>query len=754
MLHTSTALPGSRAVVGTLALLAASVALANQQSVRLADTVVTAAGFEQKVTDAPASISVISQEDLQRNRYSNLAQALDGVEGVDIRQGTGKTGGLNISLRGMPSEYTLILIDGRRQNPGGDVTPNGFGDTNTSFMPPMSAIERIEVIRGPMSTLYGSDAIGGVVNIITKKVSNEWGATASIDHVFQEDSDYGESSRINLYTSGPLVEDLVGLTLRGSFYDREASDLTFSDGSNVSKRGASPVEGENFTVGTRLNFTPGDQHSFFVDFERGVQTYNNDDCQLGTLDGRAGGNAIAGCTTLDPDNISGYKDELKFERNQVVLGHEARLGFGQWSNTLTRNVTETLGRTIPGDGVGTPYDEYPSIIVGNDRELKSTDLIFDTKLVAPVGDSHITTVGAQWWDIKTEDGIAPETFDRQIWALFAENEWRMRDDLALTLGGRYEDHDAFGGHFSPRAYLVWNTTDNWTLKGGVSRGYKTPSVNALHGGVNGLSNQGQVATVGNPDLDPEISTNTEFGIYYDNLANFNANLTVFHNKFKDKIQSTSRYNCNYNGEGDEPEQSPPPADCYNLVGFDDQGSVGWDVNVDEAVTQGVEVSGKWQFAPAWSIRAHYTYTDSEQKSGENKGAPLTNTPEHLVTARLTWDATAQASVWLQGEYRSERERFLQNYEKLSGANKQLLDAAGDLKAYEVFSLGGTFRATENLSFNAAIYNLLDKDFTKGTSYTLANGNPAWVSDYIQTGRSVDGTLEEGRRLWVSATYDF
>lgn len=129
MLHTSTALPGSRAVVGTLALLAASVALANQQSVRLADTVVTAAGFEQKVTDAPASISVISQEDLRQNRYTNLAQALDGVEGVDIRQGTGKTGGLNISLRGMPSEYTLILIDGRRQNPAGNVTPNGFGET-------------------------------------------------------------------------------------------------------------------------------------------------------------------------------------------------------------------------------------------------------------------------------------------------------------------------------------------------------------------------------------------------------------------------------------------------------------------------------------------------------------------------------------------------------------------------------------------------------------------------------------------------
>src|SRR5690606_15164604 len=160
-------LPFARTALAT-ALLGCSLASFAQDALVLGDTVVSAAGYEQKITDAPASISVVSGEELQKKRYSNLAQALEDVEGIDVRQGTGKTGGLNISIRGLPSDYTLILIDGRRQNTAGNVTPNGFNETSTSFMPPLSAIERIEVIRGPMSTLYGSDAMGGVVNIITK----------------------------------------------------------------------------------------------------------------------------------------------------------------------------------------------------------------------------------------------------------------------------------------------------------------------------------------------------------------------------------------------------------------------------------------------------------------------------------------------------------------------------------------------------------------------------------------------------------
>src|SRR5690554_4987169 len=363
MSHTPTALPGSRAFVGTLALLATSVALANQESVRLADTVVTAAGYEQKITDAPASISVISQEDLQRNRYSNLAQALDGVEGVDIRQGTGKTGGLNISLRGMPSEYTLILIDGRRQNPGGDVTPNGFGDTNTSFMPPLSSIERIEVVRGPMSTLYGSDAIGGVINIITRKVSKEWGGSLSNSMTLQENAQYGDDRKTDLYVSGPLVEDRVGLVLRGSIFNREETAPTYStklalpavdingdpnpafweDSGSFGDKKA--VAAQTWNIGSTLTLTPTADHDFSLDVDIAKQRYDNAEGQAGTLDGTGSLWLAANSGIVQPR--VGYREEQRVEREQFSISHTGRWSFGTTETSLSHLAGSNLGRSLP-----------------------------------------------------------------------------------------------------------------------------------------------------------------------------------------------------------------------------------------------------------------------------------------------------------------------------------------------------------------------------------------------------------------------
>ena len=722
----------------------ASVAAATE-AVDLDAVVVTAAGYEQKLVDAPASISVISQADLRQRRYSNLAQALADVEGIDINQGTGKTGGLNISIRGMPSAYTLVLIDGRRQNNSGDITPNGFGETSNSFMPPMSAIERIEVIRGPMSTLYGSDAMGGVVNIITRKVAQTWGASVGINHTLQEHGDYGHTRGMNVYANGPLARDLLGLAVRGSWFDRGPSELEFADGSNVSRRGAAATEGRNYNLGTRLTFTPHQDHELSLDLERGRQTYNNDDCQLGTLDGWSG-NAVAGCTSPSVQ-AAGYAQELRFNRDQVVLAHRARLGQAVLDSSLTHKATETVGRTVPGR-IGTTWTGFPGIVGGAPRTLESTDLVFDTRLVMPLAQAHTFSVGAQWLDAEVVDGLATEEFSKKSWSLFAEDEWRLRENLGLTFGGRYEDHEAFGGHFSPRAYLVWNASGNWTVKGGVSEGYRVPTVNQLHDGINGASGQGTIITIGSPDLKPETSTNAEIGVYFDNLAGFNANLTVFRTDYDDMISGgTPIPNC-------WSATRPGLPGCMDLGNGFTQDSFAQSINIDRAQSRGAELAARWQFHDSWSVSGNYTWTDTEQKSGIDAGAPVTNQARHIANAKLDWEPSERFNFFLRGEYYGDRDRFTNLFDNLSAANQAIVNGLGPLKAYHQFHLGGSYRASDHLTFNATVYNLLDKDFLEGSHYTTHTGATAWGSHYAQIGAGTVGTIQEGRRLWLSVNVDF
>ncbi|WP_339934939.1 TonB-dependent receptor domain-containing protein [Vreelandella glaciei] len=704
-----------RTLTSAIALATLSTGAHAQEATQLNKIVVSASGFEQALVDAPASISVITREELERTRVTSIADALRDVEGVDVGGQVGKTGGSNISIRGMPSDYTLILIDGRRQNAAGSVTPNGFGETSTSFFPPVSSIERIEVIRGPMSTLYGSDAMGGVINIITRRVGREWTGSVGIENTFNQDRDFGDRREINLYTSGPLIEDTVGVQLRGRFYERDASELVYSDENGdpieVSQRGPSPVESDIYNLGGKLTWTPNGDNDLWVDGEINRQRYNNDECQLGTLDGRT-----RSCDP-EPGEAFGYSNELRFEREQVAIGHTGRFASGTLESSLMRNTTETKGRTIPGT-IGEAYDGFPGIVGGDPRELETTNTVLDSKFIMPLG-NHMTTVGMQWWDAELDDGLAGETFEQTTWSLFAEDEWLLQENLALTLGGRYDHHDAFGSQFSPRGYLVWNTTPEWTLKGGISRGYKTPTLNALHDGINGVTGQGTVLTIGNPDLEPETSTSSEVGAHYDNQQGFTVSATLFYNQFDDKIAS---------GNDILIENDPLIPD----------GLYGQDVNIDEAITQGVELATGYQFNPDWRLSANYTYTDSEQQSGENKGDPLTDTPEHAINATLRWQTTAKLDTWLSAEYRSERYR---NREGVRGAPS--FDDLGDFKAYSLFHLGGSYAVTNQLNLSATIYNLFDKDFVDYRAY----GNGTSFGN-------VYANSEEGRRLWLSARYEF
>ena len=689
------------------ALCSAYTAAAQTEPATLREVVVSASGFEQELKQAPASITVIKREELASKRSSSLAEALADAEGVDVGNTAGKTGGLNISLRGMPSDYTLVLVDGRRQNAAGDVTPNGFGETSTSFLPPVSAIERIEVIRGPMSTLYGSDAMGGVINIITRKVGNEWVGSASVNGTLQSESKRGDNYGANVYLSGPIKKDMLGLTVRASTFHREASALApTGDAGNtvISTRGPSPVKSDIHNLGTRITLLPNKGHELYLDLDTSRQTYDNRKGQLGTL------------------GVQGYMPEMRFNRDQAVLAYNAQIGGGRLETAITRNTTETLGRTVPN---GTPGK-----LPGSERALEATNTIYDAKYITALGERHLASFGGQFWDAKMVDGVAPAPYTHKQWALFGEDEWQILPSTMLTLGARYDHHNRFGGNFSPRAYAVWNATDQWIVKGGVSKGFKTPRLDQLANGITGFTAQGTRPTIGTPTLKPETSTSFELGSLYDNKRGSTFGGTLFFNKFKDKIAAgPGLLNCSWAAQPNRPG-------CVSYGNWPSVDTYGQTVNVDRAETKGFELSSKFPLGTALSASANYTFTRSVQKSGVGAGNPLYNTPKHMLNAKLDWKVTPQLSAWTRAEYRSDRYRD----DAVARA------AVGDYRAYTQLHIGGSYRVNKQLSINAAIYNLFDKDFLRYASYNNATGTKTYTNLYNNT--------QEGRRLWISASVEF
>jgi outer membrane receptor for ferrienterochelin and colicins len=671
---------------------------------------VTAGGFEQLVMNAPASVSILGREELATGRLANLAEALQTIEGIDTGLDVGKTGGMTISLRGMPADYTLVLIDGRRQNSAGNVTPNGFGETATGFIPPPGAIERIEVVRGPMSTLYGSDAMGGVVNIITRSISSRWSGDVTIDGTMQGNRDYGDTGQGNMYASGPLLSNRVGLSLRGGLTRRQAAGLRYRDVDgeriDVTGFGLSPTRSDTRRLGGRLTVIPHEKHEIHVDIDNSRQVYDNRANQLGAT-------GIQG----------GYAEELEFGRRQAVFAHSIQLSSGLIDYSVMHNATETSGRTIP---IGTPGK-----IAGAPRTLDASNTIVDGKYITPVG-RHILSIGGQWWNAEMTDAVAPNPYSHRQAALFAENEWQMDTRLALTLGLRYDNHSVFGGNTSPRAYLVYEPVRRLTLKGGISRGFKTPRLDQIAEGITGFGRQGTLPLIGSPGLKPEKSTNTEMSANWSG-AWLNAGITFFNNEFREKIAAgPGLENCGFSLSPDRPG-------CVDYGHWPDVDLFGQSINVDRAYTRGIESSVRLALGKRWSLQNNYTFTRSRQLSGEQEGQPLVNTPTHMYNARLNFMPTSRLTTWLRLETRSSRIR---------GSNATAVAATeqlGRYRAYALAHLGAGYRVTPSVTLNMTVYNLFDKDFLGYAPY-LYNNQLNYTRLY--------NNLQEPRRLWVSLGYSF
>lgn len=690
---------------------------------KLKQIVTTARGTEQLLKDAPASITVISKEELENNPHRDLAETLSNIPGVDVNTELGKTGGLKISIRGMPANYTLILIDGKRTSVAGDIntTNAGWSQADTSFMPPLSAIERIEVIRGPMSTLYGSDAIGGVVNIITKKNIDKYGVSVGIETTQNENRQYGSGYALNIFGVIPIIKDTLGIQLRGREYFRSPSDVKYqytitqnapSDGNSVSFPPVgtvisdtagfigNPTMANIYDIGARILWNPDSKNHIYLDTDYANQWYDNSKQQLGLFSSTAKAYVV--------------------RRNNTILSHKGMYDNFSMDNSLQFNQSWNDGRMT-------------STNPNKPRNIEGKDFIAESKTFFELPFDNYLSVGGQYWFSWMQDMVAvPSQFSQHTFALFAENEWEAFDGFHFTLGVRENWNSRFGFNTSPKAYVVYEIIPDWlTLKGGLSMGYKAPYLNQLIDGEYGFGAQGKLAFLGNPNLKPETSLSFEMAALTDNDY-LESGITYFYSLFWDKISSETI------------ATSTNAALCGSAT-FTRGCSRA--VNVDKSYIQGVELYAGMKPLYGISFDMNYTFTYSNQLTGNLKGYPLTDTLDHRFNAKLgyTW---RDLFVYVRSEVQGNRFRGLSP--STDALQQQILGLY--YKPFVLFHLGATYRINNHYKVNFAIYNLFDKNFADYVQYGWEKSNS------VYTGNALVGNMynyiAEGRRYWLSLNMDF
>ncbi|MDR6586470.1 MULTISPECIES: TonB-dependent receptor domain-containing protein [Herbaspirillum] len=670
------------AVAAALAL-SAGLAQAQQADDGLRQVVVTATGFEQEVIDAPASITVIGQDELKKRPFRDLTDALKDVEGVTV---TGTASEKDIFIRGLPGAYTLILVDGKRQSTR-DARTNGNSGFEQSFIPPLAAIERIEVVRGPMSSLYGSDAMGGVINIITKKVARQWGGSVSVDTTLQQHADSGDAYQGQFYVNGPIASDVLGLQMWGKVYKRQEDRIL---------NGNTKALDTDFTA--RLALTPNKDHDILA--EIGTTQVRRDASSYHTL--------AATRTTADTYNEN--------PRDHMSLSHTGRYGWA--TSDVSISYEKAQRKSYTESPVGS--DSYTQAA----RAPKIENLVMDGKLSLPLG-AHWLVLGGQWNEATLTDvnpGVSStlvQQFKITQKALFVEDEWKLTERLALTGGLRLDNHQVYGNHWSPRLYAVWHGTEQLVLKGGVSRGFRAPEIRTIAPGY-AYTTGGAGCTVGptgtcgviigDPNLKPETSTSWEMGAQWDNHAGLAAGATLFYTDFKDKVSNALVYNA----DGSIARWSANSN--YRL----------WtSYNVDRATIKGIELSGRWQATRSVAFKSNYTYTDSRQKGGAYDGYALARTPKHMFNLRADWTPADAWTVWSALAYHGKEV----NAAARVGTAGTTISSSGvkEYQGYTLADLGVTHDINKLTSVSAAIYNLTDKRLDEQSFNTVGDGRRLWVS---------------------------
>ena len=547
----------------------------------------------------PGSVSVLHGDELRKFGFHTLGEALDMVAGVLVSQNN--QGGSVTTVRGiggnLGSSNIKILLDGVPLN---NVT-NGTADAVLNI--PLSQLERMEVIRGPGSSLYGEFAFTGVVNFITRKQATVVGALAG-SHQYQQYDAFvasGKQQNIkwNINLSQWQQEDSGRSTGKDDFYYQGV--------------GNSPGEvfdnNRGFAMTSNLDVNGYGLLLQFIDYERGAEF----------------GSTAALADDLAPrsETVLALTGRKEWELNERVR-FNLSLGLQQSDQETALTLPVPAGIDPPGPAP-LLVDDIHRRDGFSDRSTRIDAQLYwqahsDHEVLFGVGYEHLEVTDAFAYQLIVGDPIrefsdqqtrVQDGAQREVINATLQDQWRLTPDLDLTLGARYDAYDDAGTNISPRLAAVWRPAEQHIVKAQYAEAFRPPTLEEFYPGP--LSYPGGVVS----ELEAERLRSSELSYIY-RIPSLTLRMTLFNMKVTDLIEFVL-----------QPGRVPA-----------------WR-NRGEVVSNGVEWEWQQNIGRSWNILANFSFADAQDKLQEDR---LVGSVQWQGNLGATWNQSAIQSHSLRIRY--------------------------------------------------------------------------------------------------------
>lgn len=639
-------------------LLATAPAQAAVPENELGTVVITGTRTEKALEDAPVRTEVVTAAEIERSHARTLKEALENVPGLQLSKIHGKAG-FEASMQGLTGEQVLVLVDGL------PITATTGSSVDLSQLS-LTDVARIEIVKGAMSAQYGSSAMGGVINVITRGIRPGLGAEITVDagSYGEQDPSGDESELSNRHARFSVAGGNESLRLRldGDVRDSKGVDPDPSSWpipGEASKRQQTNLRGEwHIAKGKRV----------FAE----VSQFDEDTTSRYLF-------------SLPGSKVEHANDETS-ERRRYALGGLWTLSNGlrfQLSGLDENLINESL-KTAGNTAFDDRRAEFGLTHINAVINLPS----WGRHLLQFGADHHAESLG------QSKDGVSelavPGRISRDSNEVFLQDDILLSDVWELLLGLRYQEDSDFGGHTAPKAnlrgHLLQNGDWNGTLRIGWGEGYRVPNLKERHFRFD-HSQLGYVV-IGNPDLKPETSEGWQLGWRMSWQQVHWLDINLFHNQLRDLIQVDVASAAVVNG--------------ISQFRYD---------NVSRALTQGIELAGHWQASARTTVISGYSYLRTRDY---DSGTELTRRPQHQARLGIDWQATQKLGISTRARYQSKEL-----------TNSQLGDYS---PAWTVVDLSINYDWSPQLRLFTGIENLFheQRDFTATDDFRPVEGRFAYA----------------------------